>query len=213
MQFSVRQLTSCIELGYYAVNPDRYITDLYTRKVKLATVDENPDLWAPVRKYTGPCLANPQHYITVIDPLRTLMSNDKEEIKRYLAHNIPVITLIYPIQTRIGDPRRKQMESNYLHYDLRSNEVPNHAVVIIGWDEKLHGAEGGVWYVQNSWGNMHPDDPIATILRGKAGLGHKWNRRWVIGGIRLSPELQEHNGRVENRADAKTLKPGSASKF
>ncbi|MAB83349.1 MAG: hypothetical protein CMJ24_07930 [Phycisphaerae bacterium] len=51
-----------------------------------------------------------------------------------------------------------------------SGMMPNHAVVITGWDDGQGG--DGIWYVRNSWGPMWGEAGTGRVAYGAAGLGY-----------------------------------------
>ncbi|MCP4633127.1 MAG: T9SS type A sorting domain-containing protein [candidate division Zixibacteria bacterium] len=48
---------------------------------------------------------------------------------------------------------------------------PNHAVVIVGWDDDMCGGQGA-WITKNSWGNGWGDEGYFYMPFGSCGLGH-----------------------------------------
>jgi len=52
---------------------------------------------------------------------------------------------------------------------------PNHAVVIVGWDDNLCGGQGG-WIVKNSWGVNWGDNGFFYIPYNSCGIGHYTQR-------------------------------------
>ncbi|MBD3258033.1 hypothetical protein GF377_06335, partial [candidate division GN15 bacterium] len=106
-----------------------------------------------------------------------------DDLKAAVLEHGPIYTTIYAGGT--GDMAWYSTFSAYngssvLHYDDLTNQ-PNHAVVIIGWDDTASHAGGtGAWLVRNSWGNSWggsfggSEAGYLKIAYGSANIG-KWS--------------------------------------
>jgi len=115
---------------------------------------------------------------------------DVEVLKSYIhATASPVYTAMY-----VGDGDAWETEfgsysgSYTLHY--AGTETPNHAVLIVGWDDSLiHAGGTGGWIVKNSWGTDWGDSGYFTIAHGSASIGehssfmYDWQDYDADGGI------------------------------
>jgi C1A family cysteine protease len=100
---------------------------------------------------------------------------DTNVLKSYIYNHGPVFTSIYASYAEfIG------YNGSYTLYHP-GTEPPDHAVLIVGWDDNLHHAGGmGGWIVKNSWGTNWGDDGYFYIAYGSASIGmgssfvHAW---------------------------------------
>lgn len=104
-------------------------------------------------------------------------------LKNYIYDNGPVYTTLYT-----GDAGDLTWQNEFDNYDgsyvLRytGSSEPNHAVLIVGWDDTLSHAGGqGAWIVKNSWGTAWggvcrygAEGGYFMIAYGSASIG-KWS--------------------------------------
>lgn len=105
------------------------------------------------------------------------------DLKNYILSYGPVYTTIYA-----GDGSDPAWNSEFSSYDgsytlyYTGTYTPNHAVVIVGWDDSLvHSGGMGGWIVKNSWGTnwggtcgYGTEKGYFTIAYGSASIG-KWS--------------------------------------
>jgi parallel beta-helix repeat protein len=95
-------------------------------------------------------------------------------LKNYIQANGPVYTHLY-----VGDLTNDPAWYNeFGYYDGSYNlyytgtYAPNHAVLIVGWDDTLnHTGGSGCWIVKNSWGTTWGAAGYFTIAYGSASIG------------------------------------------
>ncbi|MEW6412118.1 MAG: C1 family peptidase [Candidatus Zixiibacteriota bacterium] len=102
------------------------------------------------------------------------------DLKQYIYDHGPVYTTLYA-----GDGAAPSWETEYNNYDgsytlyYTGTNTPNHAVLIVGWDDALTHAGGtGGWIVKNSWGTgwggtcgYGTERGYFTIAYGSASIG------------------------------------------
>jgi C1A family cysteine protease len=101
-----------------------------------------------------------------------------EVLKSYVGTYGPIYTTMY---AGSGDPWRSEFAAYGGGYTLyhAGSEYPNHAVLIVGWDDELPHAGGqGAWIVKNSWGSSWggtcgygTERGYFTIAYGSASIG------------------------------------------
>jgi C1A family cysteine protease len=93
-----------------------------------------------------------------------IIPNDVNAIKDAVMTHGPIYTSMYAsfpgFSTYNG--------STCLSYS--GTEEPNHAVLIVGWDDAMCSGAGG-WIVKNSWGTAWGDDGFFYIEYGSASIG------------------------------------------
>ncbi len=155
--------TSCAGGDY------RTVVDLFSKQ---GTVLESCD---PYVAGDVPCTAGCAYQQTVLD-WRIISGDDvpdSETLKRYVYTYGPVYVSMYAGNGDAWDSEFGSYDGTYtLHYSGAEN--PNHAVLIVGWDDTLvyDGGSGG-WIVKNSWGISWGDDGYFRIAYGSASMG-KW---------------------------------------
>lgn len=84
---------------------------------------------------------------------------------------------------------------------------PNHAVVIVGWDD--NGGDG-FWYMRNSWGTQHGDRGYVKIAYGASGIGNRSSYVVYDAGVNSPPVANAGSSRSVRTGATVTL-DGSAS--
>jgi len=118
---------------------------------------------------------------------------DTNVLKQYIYDNGPVVTSLYS-----SFPGFSSYDgATTLYY--AGTEAPDHAVLIVGWDDTLPHAGGtGGWIVKNSWGTGWGDNGYFTIAYGSASIGtassyiHDWQVYDSTGDRCL--RMQQHDG-------------------
>jgi C1A family cysteine protease len=97
---------------------------------------------------------------------------DTDVLKAYIyATASPVYTSIYAGDGDAWATEFGNYDGSYTLY-YPGTEWPNHAVLIVGWDDDLSHAGGtGGWIVKNSWGTGWGDSGYFTIAYGSASIG------------------------------------------
>ncbi len=93
-------------------------------------------------------------------------------LKQYIYDYGPVYTSLYAGDSDAWDAEFEDYGGSYTLY-YAGTESPNHAVLIVGWDDSLsHAGSGtGGWIVKNSWGTSWGDSGYFTIAYGSASIG------------------------------------------
>jgi len=87
-------------------------------------------------------------------------------LKNYIQTCGPVFTSMYASFPGFGS-----YDGSYTLY-YAGTDTPNHAVLIVGWDDSLpHAGGSGGWIVKNSWGTIWGDEGYFTIAYGSASIG------------------------------------------
>jgi C1A family cysteine protease len=134
-------------------------TNYFTRQ---GVVLENCD---PYHAYdTGVCNASCSK-VKQITGWRVL-PNDVNTIKDYVYNHGPCYTTMYASFSGFSG-----YDGSYVLYYTGTN-TPNHAVLIVGWDDSLsHAGGSGAWICKNSWGTSWGDGGFFTIAYGSARIG------------------------------------------
>jgi uncharacterized repeat protein (TIGR01451 family) len=92
-------------------------------------------------------------------------------LKQYIYTYGPVFTAMYAGYYDAWDTEFSSYDGSYTLYHP-GTETPNHAVLIVGWDDSLTytGGTGG-WIVKNSWGTGWGDNGYFKIAYGSARIG------------------------------------------
>jgi len=98
---------------------------------------------------------------------------DTTELKNYIMQYGPVYTALYA--GVLSDPAWYSEFGTYNGtYTLYhpSSITPNHAVLIVGWNDSLpHAGGNGGWIAKNSWGAAWGNQGYFTIAYGSASIG------------------------------------------
>jgi C1A family cysteine protease len=96
---------------------------------------------------------------------------DTNVLKGYIHNHGPVYTSIYAGNGDAWQTEFGYYDGSYTLYHP-GTESPNHAVLIVGWDDDLSHAGGmGGWIVKNSWGSNWGDNGYFYIAYGSASIG------------------------------------------
>ncbi|HDN80435.1 MAG TPA: DUF11 domain-containing protein [Chloroflexi bacterium] len=92
-------------------------------------------------------------------------------LKHYIYNYGPIYTALYAGQGDAWEHEFNYYDGSYTLY-YTGPGTPNHAVLIVGWDDDLPHAGGkGGWIVKNSWGTGWGDNGYFTIAYGSAKIG------------------------------------------
>jgi len=132
----------------------------------LGSVDElcNP---YPVGCPTPSCLNPTCAFLKQITEWRVI-PNDVTAIKHAVMNYGPVSTAMYA-----SFPGFSSYDGSYC-LTYTGVESPNHALLIVGWDDAMCGGTGG-WIVKNSWGTGWGDNGYFYIAYGNARIGEASN--------------------------------------
>ncbi len=133
---------------------------------------ETCDLY--VANDTGPCNTSCAYQKTLLD-WRIISGNavaSTTVLKNYIYTYGPVYTTLYAGDGDAWDIEFGGYDGTYTLY-YAGTETPNHAVLIVGWDDSLShaGPATGGWIVKNSWGTGWGDNGYFTIAYGSASIG------------------------------------------
>jgi C1A family cysteine protease len=101
-----------------------------------------------------------------------------EVLKSYIQAHGPIYTSMYAGNSDAWSTEFQRYNGSYTLYHP-GTEAPNHAVLIVGWDDTLsHGGGQGAWIVKNSWGTSWggtcgygTQRGYFTIAYGSASIG------------------------------------------
>jgi C1A family cysteine protease len=95
-----------------------------------------------------------------------ILPNDIDTIKNYVYNHGACYTTMYASFPGFGG----YDGSSVLYYT--GTNTPNHAVLIVGWDDNLsHAGGSGAWICKNSWGPGWGEDGFFYIAYGSARIG------------------------------------------
>ena len=154
------------------------LANLFSKK---GTVLESCD---PYQASDVTCKSTCPYQKTLLD-WRIISTNavpDANVLKQYIQTYGPVYTSLYAGDGDAWDAEFGNYDGTYTLYHA-GTESPNHAVLIVGWDDSLtHSGSGtGGWIVKNSWGtswggtcSYGSERGYFTIAYGSASIG-KWS--------------------------------------
>jgi len=159
---------SCSGSNYFAM------ASYFSQK---GTVLESCDPYVPA---DVPCTTGCPYQKTLLD-WRIISGNsipDTNVLKNYIMTYGPVYTTLYAGWGDAWDTEFGNYDGSYTLYHPGS-EIPNHAVLIVGWDDSLsHQGGYGGWIVKNSWGTgwggtcgYGTEGGYFTIAYGSASIG------------------------------------------
>ncbi len=92
-------------------------------------------------------------------------------LKQYLYDHGPLFTVLYAGHDDAWGTEFDNYTGTYTLY-YTGTEKPNHAVLLVGWDDSLtHPGGTGGWIVKNSWGEAWGDGGYFKIAYGSASIG------------------------------------------
>jgi C1A family cysteine protease len=164
-ELNVGSWNSCAGGNYYMM------ANLFSKKGTVLEADD------PYVASDVSCNSAVTYQYTLLD-WRIISGNsvpDTDALKQYIYNNGTVYTALYA-----SFPGFSSYDGSYTLY-YAGTETPDHAVLIVGWDDTLTHAGGtGGWIVKNSYGTGWGDNGYFTIAYGSASIGtsssfmHDW---------------------------------------
>lgn len=159
--FSEQNLLSC---NYYGYNCNAGGNSLMTTNF-LTQAGSSLEACAPYHGTNGISCNTSCSIIKNVNGWK-LIAGDTMTIKTVLCNHGPVSTSMYA-----DDPAFYAYMSGV--YEYSGTEDPNHAVLIVGWDDTL--GTSGAWIVKNSWNTDWGMDGYCYIAYGSARIGEGSN--------------------------------------
>ncbi|MDD5672558.1 MAG: C1 family peptidase [Chitinivibrionales bacterium] len=170
--FSVPQALGCTNQGCAGANPANKLSAMISQNVNVVLQEDNN-----VTQDTGvsySCTTS-SDYVRLVSYAK---ASSEAWVKRALTNHFPVMATIYAKQSG----GYYFCDQEVVDYDLPNPDSLRHEITIIGYDDNDNG---GVWIVQNSWGDCHGDG-ILKIKYGKAGI----SKFIVVMDVQLSAGLE-----------------------
>jgi len=158
--FSEENLKECNDRGYGCSGGNAWAATNYF--IKQGTVRENCD---PYHDWdTGYCVTGCPK-IKQVTGWR-ILPNDIDTLKNHVYNHGACYTTMYASFPGMGG----YDGTSVLYYT--GTESPNHAVLIVGWDDNMsHPGGAGAWICKNSWGTGWGDEGFFFIAYGSARIG------------------------------------------
>lgn len=162
---SVNQVLSCLNLGCDGQTWDNVSNKLYSDQTKLVLNTTGTETQSKSQVASHGCTLNNSAYAYFNTnqgiPFQKISSQGavKDAILRGMAVGVDI---------RVKEETDFNFGCNNVTATKITSNAPNHAVVIIGYDDNL---DGGAWLVQNSWGNCNGNG-IRKVKYGALNMQH-----------------------------------------
>lgn len=148
---SENSIKECHYLGNSCLGGNQYMTISYLSREGAVLEACDPYVAANVACSSG---CESQFIVTDWIELSGGTTPDPALLKQYIADYGPIHTTVFA-----GDDTETTFRSQFNNYNgtgalyFTGNNVPNHSVFIVGWDDSIvHAGGTGAWIVKNSWG-------------------------------------------------------------